>query len=45
MIETKEGLRFTIRYYPSYDWIDVSTTMSYYKMSPEIKEWFEINIK
>lgn len=40
MIETKEGLRFTIRYYPSYGWIHVAQTMSYYQMSPEISEWF-----
>lgn len=45
VIETKDGLRFTIGYYPSYDWINVSKTMSYYQMSPEIKEWFEDNIK
>lgn len=45
MIEIKEGLRFTIGYYPSYDWIKVSNTMSYYQMSPEIKEWFKFNIK
>lgn len=40
MIETKEGLRFTIYYYPSYGWIHVAQTMSYYQMSPEISEWF-----
>ena len=45
VIETKEGLRFKIGYYPSYGWINVSKTMSYYQMSPEIKEWFESNIK
>lgn len=40
MIETKEGLRFTIHYYPSYGWINIVQTMSYYQMSPEISEWF-----
>ena len=45
VIETKEGLRFKISYYPSYGWINISKTMSYYQMSPEIKEWFEVNIK
>lgn len=44
-IETKDGLYFVIGYYPSYDWIKVDETMSYYQMSPEIKEWFEVNIK
>lgn len=41
IIETKDGLRFGINYYPSYGWIDVSKTMSYYQMSPEITEWFQ----
>ena len=45
VIETKEGLRFKISYYPSYGWINISKTMSYYQMSPEIKEWIEVNIK
>ena len=40
MIETKEGLRFTMHYYPSYGWINVVQTMSYYKMSFNISEWF-----
>lgn len=45
VIETKEGLRFVINYYPSYGWIDVSATMSYYQMSPEISEWFSDYVK
>ncbi|MGI6700400.1 MAG: hypothetical protein ACOX6G_08870 [Christensenellales bacterium] len=45
LIETKDGLRFTIQYYPSYGWINITKTLSYYQMSPEIKEWFEVNIK
>lgn len=45
LIETKDGLRFTIQYYPSYGWINIAKTLSYYQMSPEIKEWFEVNIK
>ena len=45
LIETKDGLRFTIQYYPSYGWINITKTLSYYQMSSEIKEWFEVNIK
>lgn len=45
IIETKDGLHFGIHYYPSYGWINVTKTMSYYQMSPEMKEWFENNIK
>lgn len=45
VIETKDGLRFTIQYYPSYGWINITKTLSYYQMSSEIEEWFEVNIK
>lgn len=45
VIETKEGLRFAIQYYPSYGWIKITKTLSYYQMSPEITEWFENNIE
>lgn len=45
LIETKDGLRFTIQYYPSYGWINITKTLSYYQMSPEITEWFENNIE
>ncbi len=41
VLETKEGLRFTINYYPSYGWIYGSKTMSYYPMSAEISKWFK----
>lgn len=45
LIETKDGLRFVIYYYPSYGWINITKTMSYYQMSPEITEWLENNIR
>lgn len=45
IVETKEGIRFNIEYYPSYGWISISATMTYYQMSPEITEWFERNVK
>lgn len=45
VIETKDGLRFAIQYYPSYGWINITKTLSYYQMSLEIEEWFEVNIK
>lgn len=45
IIETKDGLRFAINYYPSYGWIEFPAVMSHYQMSPEIAEWFENNIK
>lgn len=45
IVKTEDGLLFDIHYYPSYGWINVSETMSYYQMSPEIEEWFDNNIK
>lgn len=39
VIETKDGLRFGISYYPSYGWLNVSATMSYYPISPELSDW------
>lgn len=45
VIETKDGLRFAIQYYPSYGWINITKTLSYYQMSPEIEEWFKVNIQ
>ncbi len=39
VIETKDGLRFSIHYYPSYGWISVTVTMSYYPISSELSEW------
>lgn len=44
-IHTKYGLNLVIGYYPSYNWIRAGETLSYYQMSAEIKEWFEVNIK
>ncbi len=45
IIETKDGLRFNVGYYPSYGWISISATMTYYQMSPEITEWFSKYVK
>ena len=45
IIETKDGLRFEMSYYSSYGWINVSKTMTYYQMSPEISEWFSNYVK
>ena len=45
IIETKDGLRFAINYYPSYGWIEFPAVMSHYQMSPEMAVWFENNIK
>ena len=44
VVETNDGLRFAIRYYPSYGWINVQSIMSYFQMTPEMSLWFENNI-
>lgn len=45
VIETVEGIRFTIGYYPSYGWIYFSETQTYCKMTTEMAEWIENNIR
>lgn len=45
IVEAKDGLRFNVGYYPSYGWISISATMTYYQMSPEIAEWFSKYVK
>ncbi len=43
-IETKEGLRFYIEIYPSYNWIYGNGTMSYYQISEQMAEWINNNL-
>lgn len=43
-IETKTGLRFHLRFYPSYNWIYGPGTTSYYQMNEAINSWIEIYV-
>ncbi len=45
MIETADGLRFVISYYPTYDWVNAALTQTYYKLSPVLEAWIETNLK
>ena len=45
MIETADGLRFIISYYPTYDWVNASLTQTYYKLSPALEAWIDANLK
>lgn len=45
VIETVEGLRFQLRYLPTYGWVAGSATQTYYKMSFAMSDWFNDNIK
>lgn len=44
VIETMEGIRFTIDYYPSYGWFKFSETQSYCQMTPAMKVWLDDNL-
>lgn len=44
MIETNDGLRFIISYYPTYGWINIPACMSYYEISADIYAWLNDNI-
>lgn len=43
-IETKDGLRFFIAFYPSYNWIYGGGTMSYFKINNQMRNWIERNV-
>ena len=45
MIETVDGLRFIIRYFPICDWVDAPLLQTYYKLSPALEAWIETNLK
>ncbi len=44
VLETKEGIRFTIEYYPSFKWIKFKETDSYCKITPALSEWLQENV-
>ena len=43
-VETKDGLRFFIAFYPSYNWIYGGGTMSYFKIDNQMRNWIERNL-
>lgn len=43
-VETKDGLRFFIAFYPSYNWIYGGGTMSYFKIDNQMRNWIERNV-
>ena len=43
-VETKDGLRFFIAFYPSYDWIYGGGTLSYFKIDNQMRNWIERNL-
>ena len=43
-VETKDGLRFFIAFYPSYNWIYGGGTMSYFKIDNQMRNWIGRNV-
>ena len=43
-VETKDGLRFFIAFYPNYNWIYGGGTMSYFKIDNQMRNWIERNV-
>lgn len=39
-VETAEGLRFFLAYYPSYDWLEGMGALSYYRVDGQTRAWF-----
>lgn len=44
MIETADGLKFIVSYYPTFDWISGSQAQTYYRLSPALEAWIETNL-
>ena len=43
-VETKDGLRFYLQYYPNYGFLECTHAMAYHTVTPELKLWFETNM-
>ena len=43
-VETKDGFRFYLQYYPNYGFLECTHAMAYHTVTPELKLWFEANM-
>lgn len=43
-VETKDGFRFYLQYYPNYGFLECTHAMAYHTVTPELKLWFETNM-
>lgn len=43
-IETTDGLRFFLSFFPNYDWIRSGGTMSYYRIDDQMHNWIDKNL-
>ena len=44
-IETTEGLRFFVKIYPNYGYLESGQAMAYHLITPELNEWFNENLE
>ena len=44
-IKTKDGFHFYLEYYPNYGFLESGHAMAYHVVIPELKLWFETNMK
>jgi len=42
-VETADGLRFYLNFYPAYNWIYGGGTMSYFRIEKDMHRWFDRN--
>ncbi len=45
VVETRDGIRFTIKTYPKYSWLYFPATLTHAQMPDTLKTWLETNIK
>ena len=43
-VETKDGFKFYLSYYPNYGFLYSGHAMAYHQVTPELKLWFETNM-
>ncbi len=43
-VETKDGFRFYLSYYPNYGYLYSGHAMAYHQVTPELEQWFETNM-
>ena len=44
-IETVEGLRFFLKIYPNYGYLECSQAMAYHQITPELADWFNEHLE
>lgn len=45
MLETADGLKFIVSYFPTFGWVRGDVTQTYYRLSPALDAWLDANLK